>query len=56
MNGEDEMEKYGVDEGVPDPEALEKRAGEGCPVCGKKLVRQGNTFICPEHGTEPFEK
>jgi hypothetical protein len=54
MNDEG-MEKYGVDEKVGDQEALEKKAADGCPICGKTPVRQGNVLLCPEHGTEPWE-
>jgi len=49
------MEKFGVDEGV-DQDALEKAAAEGCPKCGKALVKHGSVLMCPEHGSEPFEK
>jgi len=56
MQGDEEMEKYGVDETVDDQEALEKKASEGCPECGAKLVRQGTVLLCPKHGTEPFER
>lgn len=52
---EEDMEKYGVDEGV-DQEKLEKRAAAGCPECGVTPTRQGNVLICPTHGTEPFEQ
>lgn len=49
------MDKYGVDEGV-EQESLEKKASDGCPVCGRKdLLRNGNVLLCPEHGSEPFE-
>jgi hypothetical protein len=48
------MDKFGVDEGV-NQEELEKRASEGCPVCGKKPIRQGNVLLCPDHGSEPWE-
>ena len=51
----EEMEKYGVDEGV-DQENLEKKAAEGCPQCGAELTKQGSVLICPTHGTEPFEQ
>lgn len=51
---EKNMEKLGVDETV-DQEALEKRAAQGCPACGKKLVKHGSVVQCPTHGTEPFE-
>ena len=48
------MEKYGVDEGAD--EDLEKKASEGCPVCGQKPVQHGRLLMCPTHGSEPFEK
>lgn len=51
---DEELEKYGVDEGT-DQEALEKKASEGCPVCGTTPIRNGKTLLCPVHGTEPFE-
>lgn len=51
----EEMEKYGVDEGMSDQEALEKKAAQGCPKCGRKPVVHGKTLMCPEHGSEPFE-
>jgi hypothetical protein len=47
------MEKYGVDESAT-PE-LEKKAAQGCPVCGRKPERHGNVLMCPVHGSEPFE-
>lgn len=49
------MEKFGVDEGV-DTKAMEKAATKGCPECGAKVIRDGNTVRCPVHGTEPFEQ
>lgn len=49
------MEKYGVDEGQ-DQETLEKAAADGCPECGAKCERHGQTLVCPVHGTAPFEK
>ena len=56
MTPEEEMEKYGVDEGV-DQENLEKKAAAGCPQdgCGKTPTRHGNILMCPDHGSEPFE-
>ena len=48
------MEKLGVQEDV-DQESLEKKASDGCPVCGKTPVRQGNILLCPVHGSEPWE-
>lgn len=49
------MDKLGVDESVDDT-AMEKAANEGCPRCGAKVVREGQVLICPNCGTEPFEK
>jgi ribosomal protein S27AE len=48
------MEKYGVDEQV-DQGLVEKQASEGCPKCGSKVDRHGNTLVCANCGTEPFE-
>ncbi len=53
IKGEKKMDKYGVDESVG--EDLEKKAAEGCPVFGKKPVRQGKVLLCPTHGSEPWE-
>lgn len=47
------MEKYGVDENAD--ENLEKKAAQGCPVCGATPIRHGNVLMCPTHGSEPFE-
>ena len=52
---QDEMEKYGVNEGI-DQEKLEKSAAEGCPECGAKLQKHGSVLMCPKHGSEPFEQ
>lgn len=50
------IEKYGVDESTgQNQEQLEKRAGQGCPMCGGKVERQGNLLICTSCGTQPFE-
>lgn len=49
------MMKFGVDEGT-DQENLEKKAAEGCPLCGKKPIRHGNVLMCPDHGSEPWEQ
>jgi len=51
---EDQMEKYGVDEGQDD-EKMEKLAGSRCPKCGGKVIRHGNILMCENCGTEPFE-
>lgn len=48
------MDKYGVDEDA-DGEKLEKAAAEGCPKCGAKCTKHGNTLVCPTCGTEPWE-
>lgn len=51
------MEKFGVDESTHhNQEELEKKAAEGCPVCGRKVIVSGSVIRCPVHGTEPFEK
>lgn len=55
QDNEDGMEKYSVDQGVGDQEALEKKAAQGCPICGAMPQRHGSTLKCPTHGTEPFE-
>lgn len=50
------MDKYGVDESV-DQETLEKAANQGCPICGRTdLQKHGSILMCPEHGSEPFER
>lgn len=49
------MEKFAVDESV-DQNQLEKAAAHGCPECGAKCERHGNTLLCPAHGSAPFEK
>lgn len=51
---EENMDKFGVDQGRD--EDNEKRASEGCPKCGKKLIEQGKVLLCPIHGSEPFEQ
>lgn len=51
---EDGMSKFAVDEGT-DQEALEKKASDGCPRCGKTPTRHGKTLICESCGTEPWE-
>lgn len=55
QENDEEMEKYGVNEGV-NQEELEKRASQGCPECGAKPTRHGTTLMCPTHGSEPFER
>jgi len=56
QHGARPMQKYGVDETTgQDQEKLEKRAAQGCPMCGGKVERQGNLLICSSCGTQPFE-
>ena len=50
--GEETMEKYGVDENKKN---FEKYAQEGCPDCGCKVEKHGDTLVCPKCGTAPFE-
>lgn len=49
------MDKYAVQE-AQDEKALEKAASHGCPECGSKIERHGNVYLCPKHGSSPFEK
>ena len=52
----EEMNKYAVDQTAGlTPDEQEKRASQGCPVCGKKPTNEGGVLICPTHGSEPFE-
>lgn len=60
---EDPMEKYGVDESKKDEDKTEKTAEATtpmvdmrCPKCGAELAKHGNVNICPNCGSEPFEK
>lgn len=51
------IEKYGVDESTEqDSKKMEKAAAEGCPRCGRKVQLHGNVLLCPNCGSEPFEK
>lgn len=52
------MEKYGVNESVPQDKLAEVKAGERCPNCKALLadLAQTGVLLCPECGTEPFEK
>ena len=50
------MDKLGVDQST-DQEELEKKAAQGCPLCGRTPERLGsNVLTCSTHGTEPFER
>lgn len=48
------MKKYGVDE---NPELTQKEASEEkhCPICGAVCEQHGQVYICPVHGSKPFE-
>lgn len=49
------MEKFGVERDNEKMKEASKGAGANtCPRCGKKLESDGQ--VCPDHGTEPFEK
>jgi hypothetical protein len=46
------MDKFGYE---VDTDNTKTAAEKGkCPICGAEL--QGSPPICPEHGSEPFEK
>ena len=47
------MDKYGVDETKP----AQKEASEEvhCPVCGSICEQHGKVYLCPVHGSKPFE-
>ena len=51
---EEGMDKFGVDQSAD--ENLEKKAADGCPLCGAKPTVHGRVLICPRHGSEPFER
>jgi len=53
-NNDEGMDKYAVCEDHPAQQ--EKRAGAGCPACGTSLQKHGSVVICPNCGTEPFER
>lgn len=48
------MEKYGVEINKKDAKTKEAAVNGHCPVCGAEL--SGNPPICPNHGSEPFER
>ena len=50
------MEKYAVSETNKDKGDLDKQASAGCPECGAKLQRHGDTLLCPNCGSAPFEE
>lgn len=48
------MEKYGYEQEKKDPKVKEASVSGRCPKCGAEL--QGKPPVCPQHGSEPFEK
>ncbi len=50
----DGMSKFAVTEESGD--RIDKVAAQGCPDCGEKPQRYGDTLLCPNHGSEPFER
>lgn len=48
------MEKYGVDQVVPDNKTANDKTI--CPRCGSELQQHGRVHLCPKCGSEPFEK
>lgn len=50
------MEKLGVDEDDNLKKEAQEDGSTSCPVCGKVAVKHGTVFVCPDHGSEPFER
>jgi len=50
----EEMTKYGVDESETDDEK-KASAETKCPDCGSEVEKHGQTKICPQCGSAPFE-
>lgn len=49
------MEKYGVEEDLPEEKEAGARTRRLCPDCNAVLKDEG-VLICPNCGTKPFEK
>jgi len=49
------MEKYGVDEQAK-PGEKQASSEVTCPRCGSLCTAHGTVFLCPTHGSEPFER
>lgn len=50
------MQKYGVyEEPQLSPKTADLATPRTCPLCGKRVEQHGNVFLCPEHGSKPFE-
>jgi len=52
----EEMEKLGVDEDDDLKKEAQEDKGTCCPVCGKAATKHGTVLVCPDHGSEPFER
>lgn len=55
------MNKYGVhtdkEEKTAAVDAGEHRSAEiSCPLCGRRVRREGSVLLCTVHGSKPFEK
>lgn len=50
------MDKYGVDQNKKPVNEKQAHTPTLCPLCNKPLRKEGNVYLCPEHGSKPFEK
>lgn len=54
------MKKFGVHEDNLNPikvAAVDKAHSTlECPVCGAETQQHGHIFLCPVHGSKPFER
>jgi ABC-type ATPase with predicted acetyltransferase domain len=48
------MEKYGYEKDDKEPKTKIASNKTKCPKCGASI--RGNPPVCPNHGSEPFEK
>ena len=49
------MEKYGVEEELPEEKTGKAESRRLCPDCGAVAKNEG-VLVCPKCGTKPFEK
>lgn len=49
------MEKYGVKEISAIDKKQANTQDSHCPWCKKPLKVHGDVYLCPEHGSKPFE-
>jgi len=50
------MDKLGVDTPEQDKNGQKLAASsDTCPICGRRVERNGRVVRCPVHGSEPFE-